>query len=171
MFRKVFQNRSEYGKSALSHRKFSSQSVTDSDADPAIQHDFSRRSSPEGSPPQQRRPKLKMAVIVFSRSAGGPYETPMKPLWGHPMIRADIDDPALVLGIFLKHWAVLLKRPAVLLKRPGRFTEIPRLCRRHRRAVLLNARAVLVKRPAVLVKRPRFLGKSSKTDRSMESQL
>ena len=32
---------------------FSSQSATDSDADPAIQHDFARRSSPEGSRPQK----------------------------------------------------------------------------------------------------------------------
>ena len=36
-----------------SHLNFSSQSVTDSDADPAIQHDFARRSSPEGSRPQK----------------------------------------------------------------------------------------------------------------------
>ena len=40
-------------------RKFSSQSATDSDADPAIQHDFSRRSSPEGSRPQKALQKSK----------------------------------------------------------------------------------------------------------------
>ena len=41
------------------------------------------------------------------------------------LIRVDIHDPALVLGIFLKKWAVLLKRPAVLLKRPGRLAKRP----------------------------------------------
>ena len=39
-------------------------------------------------------------------------------------LAADIDDPALVLGIFLKQWAVSLKRPAVLLTRPGRLVII-----------------------------------------------
>ena len=36
-----------------------------------------------------------------------------------PVLRADIDDPALVLGIFPNKWAVFLKRPAVLPNGPG----------------------------------------------------
>ena len=54
--------------------KFSSQSVTDSDADPAIQHGFSRRSSPEGSRPQKAPQKSNPKILknLQAPTPGGP---------------------------------------------------------------------------------------------------